>query len=243
MTPPKTCQDNLLHLLAGVLYTGLTAREVREAGSGNSSATWPTSTDMWYRCCGGGHKAYLRRKMTRRARGLLLAPALVPALLLTTVAARPPAPPPALPVVTTDPLLNHAERVALRVLAADQDGRVHRAAPFYTMPWLRDSYAWGMIPDDAGTLSTYATGELRYWLHHQQPFGGWVSFQYSGWYDETAIMIAAVLDAYRLTGDRGMVRRALPALRRGWAWLRGATDSRHGSRCLLWVTLRPTGPH
>src|SRR5437588_404340 len=55
--------------------------------------------------------------------------------------------------------------------------------------------------------------------------------------------IAAVLDAYRLTGDRGMARRAMPALRRGWNWLHGATDPRHGSRCLLWVTLRPTGPH
>jgi hypothetical protein len=180
--------------------------------------------------------------MTRRARGLLLAPMLVQALLLVTVVARPPVPPPALPIVTGDSLLNHAERAALRVLAADQEGRVHRAAPFYTRPWLRDSYAWGMVPDDAGTLSTYARGELRYWLRHQQPFGGWLSFPYSGWYDETAIMIAAVLDAYRLTGDRGMVRRALPALRRGWAWLHGATDPRHDSRCLLWVTLRPTGP-
>src|SRR5437763_15506037 len=57
-------------------------------------------------------------------------------------------------------------------------------------------------------------------------------------------MIAAVLDAYRLTGDRGMVRRALPALRRGWAWLRGSyADPRHGSCCLLWVTLRPHGTH
>src|ERR687886_264468 len=149
--------------------------------------------------------------MTRRARGLLLAPTLVQALLLVTVAARPPVPPPALPIVTGDSLLNHAERVALRVLAADQEGSVHRAAPFYTRPWLRDSYAWGMVPDDAGTLSTYARGELRYWLRHQQPFGGWLSFQYSGWYDETAIMIAAVLDAYRLTGDRGMVRCAQPA--------------------------------
>ena len=85
------------------------------------------------------------------------------------------------------------------------------------------------MPDDAGTLSTYATGELRYWLRHQQPFGGWLSFQYSGWYDETAIMLAAVLDAYRLTGDRGMARRALPALRKGWAWLHSAYASSVGN--------------
>ena len=62
---------------------------------------------------------------------------------------------------------------------------------------LRDSYAWGMVPDDAGTLSTYAGSELRYWLRHQQPFGGWISFQYSGWYDETAIASASSCRAAR----------------------------------------------
>ena len=187
--------------------------------------------------------------MTRRSRGHLLALTLLQALLLTTISARPadPAPLttiPALPIVTGDPLIDHAERAALLVLRADQHGVAHRAAPFYIAPWIRDSYAWGMVPDDAGTLATYARGELRYWLKRQQPFGGWVTFQYSGWYDETAIMLSAVLDAYRLTGDIAMVRRALPALRRGWRWLRGAyVDATHGSRCLLWVALRPQGKH
>lgn len=111
-------------------------------------------------------------------------------------------------------------------------------------PWIRDSYAWGMVPDDAGTLATYAGSELHYWLAHQQPFGGWVSFKYSGWYDETAIMISAVLDAYRLTGDKAMVRHALPALRQAWRWLRRAyTDPRRGSSCLLWASVGAGGPH
>lgn len=150
----------------------------------------------------------------------------------------------ALPVITSDALLNKAEHVALTVLAADQQGATHRAAPFYKSPWLRDSYAWGMIPDDSGTLSTYAGSELRYWLTQQQPFGGWVTFQYSGWYDETAILIAAVLDAYRLSGDMSLVRQALPRLRRGWHWLDGAyTDRSHGSSCLLWASLRPDSAH
>lgn len=189
--------------------------------------------------------------MTRWARSLILALALLQTVVATTVAARPPSHlsrPPShlsrLPVVTGNALLDRAESVALDVLATDQKSGAHRAAPFYITPWLRDSYAWGMVPDDRGTLGTYARGELSHFLQQQQSFGGWISFQYSGWYDETPIMIAAVLDAYRLTGDAAMVRRALPALRRGWNWLYGAyTDPRHGSHCLLWVTLRPQGPH
>ena len=181
--------------------------------------------------------------MTRQARAFLVVLILLQTLLLTT-AARPPLAPVALPVVTGDPLLDRAERVALGVLAANQTEVGHRAAPFYKGLWIRDSYAWGMVPDNSGTLSTYAGSELRYWLAHQQPFGGWITFEYSGWYDETPIMIAAVLDAYRLTGDVGLVRRALPALRRAWSWLHGAyIDRRHGSSCLLWVSLRPKGQH
>ncbi len=182
--------------------------------------------------------------MRRRVRSFVLALALLQTTVITTVAARPPAPLTPLPVSTGIAALDHAERVALDVLAANQKGAAHRAAPFYVTPWLRDSYAWGMIPDDRGTLRTYARGELSYFLKTQQSFGGWISFQYSGWYDETPIMIAAVLDAYRLTGDRAMVRRALPALRQGWDWLYGSyTDPSHGSHCLLWVTLRPNGQH
>jgi len=181
--------------------------------------------------------------MTRQARAFLLVLVLLQTLLLTT-AARPPLAPAALPVVTGDPVLDRAERVALAVLSANQTEIGHRAAPFYKGLWIRDSYAWGMVPDDSGTLSTYARGELRYWLAHQQPSGGWITFEYSGWYDETPIMIAAVLDAYRLTGDVGLVRRALPALRRAWGWMHGAyVDRRHGSDCLLWASLRPTGQH
>jgi hypothetical protein len=145
--------------------------------------------------------------------------------------------------MTSDPVLNLAEENALAVLTTNQVGEIHQAAPFYDSPWIRDSYAWGMIPDDEGTLSTYARGELSYWLGRQQPFGGWITNQYSGWYDETAILIAAVLDAYRQTGNISMVRTALPALRRAWQWLHTSyTSPQHGSSCLLWVTLRPRGP-
>jgi len=181
--------------------------------------------------------------MTRQARALLLALIVLQTLLLTT-AARPPIAPAALPVVTGAPLLDRAERVALGVLAANQTGAGHRAAPFYKGLWVRDSYAWGMVPNDSGTLATYPRSELQYWLAHQQPFGGWVTFEYSGWYDETPIMIAAVLDAYRLTGDVELVRRALPDLRRGWNWLYSAyAGKKHGSACLLWASVRPKGQH
>lgn len=180
--------------------------------------------------------------MSAGARGFVLALAVLQAVLLTSLAPHPRIAALALPVVTGEAPLDHAERVALAVLAADQAGDAHRAAPFYTSPWIRDSYAWGMIPDDAGTLATYAGSELRYWLARHRPSGGWVTFQYSGWYDETAILISAVLDAYRLSGDRGMVRRALPLLRRGWTWLFRNVDARHGSDCLLWTAVSSGGP-
>ncbi len=145
-----------------------------------------------------------------------------------------------LPVRTGDPLLDGAERNAIAVLSANQVGDTHRAAPFYVGPWIRDSYAWGMVPDNRGTLGTYATTELAYWLGKQQASGAWITFKYSGWYDETPIFIAAVLDAYRQTGDRAMVRRALPALRRAWNWLdQSYVTPQNGSSCLLWVTIHP----
>ena len=181
--------------------------------------------------------------MTRRAQALPLTLILLQAFLLTT-ASRPSNPSTPLPIVTADTVLNRAEQIALLVLANNQRGDAHLAASFYAAPWIRDSYAWGMVPDDAGTLSTFATSELRYWLARQQPFGGWITDKYSGWYDETAIVIAAVLDAYRLTGDLSVVRQSLPALRRGWRWLDGTyTDPRHGSLCLLWAAVSPHGRH
>ena len=155
--------------------------------------------------------------------------------------------PSTLPIQTGDATLDAAEATALTTLTVDQAGApTHRAAPFYSTPWIRDSFAWGMIPDNQGTLATYATTELAYWLGRQQPFGGFISFQYSGWYDETPIIIAAVLDAYRQTGNLTMVRRALPQLEHAWTWMDhsyAVALRRHGSSCLIWVDLRPRGAH
>ncbi len=149
-----------------------------------------------------------------------------------------------LPLLTGDTLLDRAEAVALGVLEANQMGGTHSAAPFYRAPWLRDSFAWGMVPDDAGTLSTFARSELSYWLGQQRPFGGWITLDYSGWYDETPILITAVLDAYRQTGDRAMVHQALPALQRGWQWLNASyVDPKQGSSCLIYAVIRPSGAH
>jgi hypothetical protein len=43
MAGPKACQDNVPHLLAGALYTGVTTGEVREAGLGGPFAHMATS--------------------------------------------------------------------------------------------------------------------------------------------------------------------------------------------------------
>ena len=57
-------------------------------------------------------------------------------------------------ILTTDsPALNAAKDEALSVLARDllqQKGlAAHTAGPGYVAPWIRDSFAWGMIPNDA----------------------------------------------------------------------------------------------
>src|SRR5579871_4382037 len=50
-------------------------------------------------------------------------------------------------VETGDPRIDLAERYALYVLGADFNGVAHvAAAGYYVNPWIRDSFAWGMIP-------------------------------------------------------------------------------------------------
>jgi hypothetical protein len=143
-------------------------------------------------------------------------------------------------IFTTDaPALNAARDEAFAVLARDlllQNGSVtHSAGPGYDAPWIRDSFAWGMIPNDAyPQLAPYTDSELRFWLNQQLPSGQWVSNAQSGYYDETAIVISAALDAYRVTGNRTLLVEALPRLRRGWAWLRGNANGRE-STYLLWT--------
>lgn len=145
-------------------------------------------------------------------------------------------------VQSGDPTIDQAERYALAVLGQDFDGTTHvAAAGYYTNPWIRDSYAWGMIPARGGSsLGSYATGELAYWLGREQPFGGWLTAPKSGYYDETAILIAAVLDAYRVDGDLGLVARALPKLEHGWRWLEHSYVRPHmGSTALIYANVPP----
>lgn len=148
----------------------------------------------------------------------------------------------ALLVRTEDPQLDLAERYALAVLGADFDGTVHAAAAdYYSNPWIRDSFAWAALPTlrDA-SVSSYVTTELAYWLPKQQPFGGWLTAPKSGYFDETPILIASVLNAYQVTGDLGMVREALPRLERGWQWLRQSyVQPEHGSGYLLYANVPP----
>ena len=99
-----------------------------------------------------------------------------------------------------------------------------------------------MIPNDAyPQLAPYSNSELRFWLARQAPSGQWVSNPVSGYFDETAILISAALDAYRVTGDRALLAEALPRLRRGWAWLRSNANGRD-STYLLWTPLPAAGP-
>jgi hypothetical protein len=145
-------------------------------------------------------------------------------------------------VQTGDPQIDEAQQYALAVLGHDFDGVTHVAAvDYYTNPWIRDSYAWGMIPSRRdNSVGSYATDELAYWLGRQQPFGGWLTAPKSGYYDETAILIAAVLDAYRVTGNLRMVRRALPKLNRGWRWLaHGYIRPEMGSTVLIYTNVPP----
>ncbi len=148
----------------------------------------------------------------------------------------------ALLVRTDDPVLDGAERYALAVLGADFDGTAHAAAAdYYVNPWIRDSFAWGMLPSlRDSSVASYSTTELDYWLSRQQPYGGWLTAPKSGYFDETPILISAVLDAYEITGNLDTVRAALPRLERGWQWLfKGYVRSRLGSAYLLYANVPP----
>ena len=153
---------------------------------------------------------------------------------------------PAAILATSSPVLNAARDAALAVLANDLVTRnglaAHSAGPGYDEPWIRDSFAWGMIPNNqASQLAPYTGPELRLWLGRQAASGQWTSNPQSGFFDETAILISAALDAYRVTGDRALLAEALPRLRRGWAWLRGNANGRD-STYLLWTPLPAAGP-
>ncbi|MGH2390893.1 MAG: hypothetical protein ACRDIE_22060 [Chloroflexota bacterium] len=145
-------------------------------------------------------------------------------------------------VETGNPTLDLGERYALAVLAADFTGTTHvAAANYYTNPWVRDSFAWGMVPSQAGSsLAAYSTTELQYWLARQQPFGGWITAPKSGYFDETPILISAALDAYRVTGNLAALRAALPKLERGWRWLdKGFVRPEKGSDVLIYANVPP----
>ena len=147
----------------------------------------------------------------------------------------------ALPVVTGDRALDGAEQVALGVLAHTMQADLHLASPSYNSPWIRDSFAWGMIPwagSPDGPLASYSGSEIDYWLRHQRHDGSWVTNIYSGYYDETPIIIGALADSYALTGDRTALSRRLPGAERAWSSLRRtAVQARHGSPYLLWADL------
>lgn len=145
-------------------------------------------------------------------------------------------------VRTGDPRLDLAERYALAVLGADYTGSAHAAAVnYYGNPWIRDSFAWGTVPSVLGpSLAAYSSSELRYWLARQQPYGGWLTAPKSGYFDETPILISAVLNGYQVTGDLVLMREALPRLERGWNWLwRGFVRPTRGSRYLIWANAPP----
>jgi glycogen debranching enzyme len=149
-----------------------------------------------------------------------------------------------LPVQTGDPVLDGAERVALEVISRDAYAGLHLASPSYNSPWIRDSYAWGMIPwagTAATSLDSYAGSELRYWLARQGEDGSWITNLYSGYYDETPIFIAALADAYRQSGDLAALRSAVPHAERAWRWLaQTAVQPDRGSSYLLYAAI---GPH
>jgi hypothetical protein len=145
-------------------------------------------------------------------------------------------------VATGNYQLDIAERYALAVLGSDYDGSAHvAAANYYTNPWVRDSFAWGMVPSLRDvSVGSYSSGELSYWLSRQQPFGGWVTAPKSGYFDETPILISAVLDSYTVTGDVELVRHSIRRLERGWNWLeKGFIKPTHGSRYLIYANVPP----
>jgi hypothetical protein len=145
-------------------------------------------------------------------------------------------------VQTNSPQIDLAQRRALAVLGADYNGVTHAAAAnYYSNPWIRDSFAWGMVPSirDA-SIGSYSSAELAYWLDRQQTFGGWLTARKSGYFDETPILISAVLDSYKVSGDIGLVKSALPKLERGWSWLqRGFIKPQHGSTVLIYANVPP----
>jgi hypothetical protein len=148
------------------------------------------------------------------------------------------------PVHTGDPALDRAEHIALQVLARDTYAGRHLAAPFYNSTWIRDSFAWGMIPwddDGQGTLGAYSTSEIQYWLQRQAASGAWITNVWSGYYDETPEMIAALADSYRLTGDTAALRTNLPRAEHAWSWLaQSEVRPSAGSRFLIFAAV---GPH
>src|SRR5262249_27310203 len=128
----------------------------------------------------------------------------------------------AVPVVTGNHAIDGAERIALAVLAQNLRHGTHIAAPFYDSAWIRDSFAWGMVPwrgSAASPLSAYSGSELRYWLMRQRQDGLWITNNWSGWYDETPALIAAICDSYLLTGDRRSLRARMPRAERAWSAL------------------------
>ncbi len=145
----------------------------------------------------------------------------------------------------SDEFINHAKDEALRIISYNlMDGdkpqgppRAHSAGPGYDAPWIRDSFAWGMIPFDVyPQLIPYTNSEIRYWLNTQRNNGQLATVLLSGYYDETSIMISAVLEAYLITGDKRALAERAPALRRAWAWLRGYVNSQQSQR-LIYVPL------
>lgn len=143
---------------------------------------------------------------------------------------------------TGDTTLDQAQRYALAAIARNYGGDWHAASlTAYSFPWVRDSYAWGMITSRRDpSLAAYSGSEIRYWLAHQQRYGGWLTRQLSGHFDETPIFIAAVLDAYRVSGDLSLVRRALPQLERGWSWMAHSyIRPARGSSALIYALVPP----
>lgn len=145
----------------------------------------------------------------------------------------------ALPVRTGNAALDAAEHVALGVLSRDAGQGLHLAAPYYRSAWIRDSFAWGMVPwsgSATDSLKTYTTSELTHWLKNPTADGLWITNPYSGWYDETPTLISAVADAYRITGDKQALAQALPRVEAAWMSMRLAgVRQAKGSSFLLYV--------
>lgn len=185
-------------------------------------------------------RRYSRRDVLRAGGSLALATALAGGL--TLVSSVKPRLGVAAPLKLNDDTLvsgRDAALAVLRHLLARQDGyMVHHAGDRYRNPWIRDSFAWGNVPIYGyPELDPYAGSELDFWLAHQQASGQWVTDPQSGYWDETAMLIAAVLDAYRVTGDRGLVVNNLRRLESGWLWLYGFRREDSAAPYLVWAGL------